>query len=82
MKPSPLENILPMDDGADEGGDDKPSIGDALGVPDDEEAGSGADVTTEAKKECGEKLLEAFKANDPIAMFNAVAGVQSLVDQD
>ena len=62
--------------------DDKPSIGDALGIPgpDEDAPASGTDVTDEAKHELGEKLLEAFSSKDPIAMFNAVQDVLSLQD--
>ena len=78
-----LASLLGTDDGpAPE--DDKPSIGDALGIPGPDEDGdgdaSGTDVTDEAKHELGEKLLSAFASKDPIAMFNAVQGVLSLQD--
>lgn len=71
-----LASLLGTDDDAPPT-DDKPSIGDALGETPDEPT-SGTDVTTEAKKETGQKLLDAFKAGDPMAMFDAVSSVISL----
>lgn len=74
---------LGLDDADGAADDGKPSIGDALGEPSgDDGDGSGSDVTAEAKKETGEKLLSAFEAKDPTAMFDAVAAVLSLTDQD
>lgn len=78
MKPS-LEDILgpAQDHPSAGGGDDKPSIGEALGEPpaDDD---SSSDVTGEAKEDAGQKLLAAFDSKDPKAMFDAVAGVVAL----
>lgn len=75
MKPD-LSDLLgdgdsPAADGA------KPSIGDALGEAPEGDT-SGTDVTAEAKKETGQKLLDAFESKDPSAMFDAVASVIAL----
>lgn len=73
---------LGLDDGP-APADDKPSIGDALGIPADDPDGdqSGTDVTSEAKKECGDKLLSAFESKDPMAMFDAFQGAMSLLQE-
>ena len=79
MKPS-LSDLLGPPDGADPGGpgDDKPTIGDALGEPPPDDADTQGDATDEAKTEAGTKLLSAFDSKDPKAMFDAVAGVVAL----
>lgn len=76
MKPD-LSDLL--GDGDSPAADDgKPSIGDALGEAPDGGDASGTDVTAEAKKETGQKLLDAFESKDPSAMFDAVASVIAL----
>lgn len=77
MSKPDLASLLGTDDAPPDAGD-KPSIGEALGEPDGDEGASGSDVTTEAKKESGEKLLHAFESKDPMAMYEAVCGVLNL----
>lgn len=79
MKPS-LSDLLGPPDGADpsDPGDDKPTIGDALGEAQPDDGADGGDATDEAKADAGTKLLQAFESKDPKAMFDAVAGVVAL----
>lgn len=80
MKPSIADILGPGDDSG-PGGDEaaKPSIADALGEAPPEDADSGTDVTGEAKKEAGQKLMAAHDSGDPVALFDAIKGIIDLV---
>lgn len=75
---SPAPDITALLGDGDNDADDKPSIGDALGMPPEDGDQSGTDVTHEAKVETGTKLLKAFESKDPAAMFDAVSSVVAM----